>query len=356
VKRHLQEKADNALINQKERKEFYMNLRTLLTILTISATTIGTTLLSGCGSSAESTGNASGNSTSAPTAKAVQNFSSTDALAADQQNVLVVDVRAFNSYSTGHIPGAIRNPVTLNSTTPSATGAAGTLGLTQAEFISLADKLGITPSTKVVAYDTDNSSSVGRFVWTLLRYGHKNVAILDGGYQKWVAEGRPKVTKSASTPLNPNTASYVVTSVSDIDVDAAYVLSRINLPGTVIWDSRTVLEYIGADQKSNKRGGHIPYAVNLDWTNLQQKNSDGVFVLKSNVEILNMLQQYGITPDKEIIVHCQAGVRSAYVTDTLLGLGFTRVKNYTGSWGEWSDALKADGITYKYPISIGTNL
>jgi 3-mercaptopyruvate sulfurtransferase SseA len=64
---------------------------------------------------------------------------------------------------------------------------------------------------------------------------------------------------------------------------------------------------------------------------------------------------YGITPDNEIIVHCQAGVRSAYVTDTLLGLGFKKVKNYTGSWGEWSDAVKADGVTYKYPISTGTN-
>jgi thiosulfate/3-mercaptopyruvate sulfurtransferase len=79
-----------------------------------------------------------------------------------------------------------------------------------------------------------------------------------------------------------------------------------------------------------------------------------VFVLKSNVDILNLLQQYGITPDKEIIVHCQAGVRSAYASDTLLGLGFTKVKNYTGSWGEWSAAKDTSG-NYKYPISIGTN-
>jgi thiosulfate/3-mercaptopyruvate sulfurtransferase len=257
-------------------------------------------------------------------------------------------------YSAGHIPNAIRNTISLNSTSLSATGAVGTLGLTQTEFIALADQLGITPSTKVIAYDTDSSSSVGRFVWTLLRYGHKNVAILDGGYQKWVLEGRPTTT-AATLPV-PNSTSYIVTSVSDIDVDAAYVLSRINLPGTVIWDSRTVLEYIGADQKTNPRGGHIPYAVNLDWTNLQQKDANGVFVLKSNIEILNLLKLYGITPDKEIIVHCQAGVRSAYASDTLLGLGFTRVKNYTGSWGEWSAALKPDGITYKYPISTGTNL
>lgn len=328
-----------------------MKFRTLLAVVLVFASTVGTALLSGCGSSSSA---ASSTVSTPPVSKPVANFTSTDAVATGQ-NVLIVDVRAFSSYSTGHIPGAIRNTISLNSATPSATGAAGTLGLTQSEFVALADKLGITPSTKVIAYDTDSSSSVGRFVWTLLRFGHKDVAILDGGYQKWVKEGRPTLTKSNSTTPTPNTISYEVTSTTDIDVDAAYVLSHINLPGTVIWDSRTVLEYIGYDIRTNPRGGHIPYAVNLDWSNLQQKDGNGVSVLKSSADILALLQQYGITPDKEIIVHCQAGVRSAYASDTLLGLGFTKVKNYTGSWGEWSAALKPDGVTYKYPISTGTN-
>ena len=334
------------------RKDLYMKFRRLFIALAVSATITGASLFSGCGSSIEST-NTSTTATAAPVAKAVDYFSSTNDLAANQQNVLIIDVRSAALYAAGHIPGAVRNTISLNSGTISATGAAGTLGLTQKEFVALADQLGITPSTKVIAYDADNSSSVGRFVWTFLRYGHKNVATLDGGYQKWVAEKRT-ISTTAALPT-PNTTSYVVTSVSDIDVSAAYVLSHIHLPGTVIWDSRTVLEYIGADIKSNPRGGHIPYAVNLDWTNLQQQNSDGVYVLKSNIDILNLLQQYGITPDKEIIVHCQAGVRSAYASDTLLGLGFTKVKNYTGSWGEWSAAKDASG-NYIYPISTGTNL
>jgi thiosulfate/3-mercaptopyruvate sulfurtransferase len=309
-------------------------------------------ILNGCGSSSVST-TAANSTVSAPVVKSVENFSTTESLAANPQNVLIVDVRSAALYNAGHLPGAIRNSVSLYSSTLSATGAVGTLGLTQSEFVSLANTLGITPSTKVVAYDTDSSSSVGRFVWTLLRFGHTNVSILDGGYQKWVAEGRATST-IASLPT-ANVESYLVTSTADIDVSADYVLSKIKTPGYVIWDTRTVLEFIGADQKTNKRGGHIPYAVNLDWTNLQQKDSNGISVLKSNVEILKLLTLYGITPDNEIIVHCQAGVRSAYVTDTLLGLGFKKVKNYTGSWGEWSDAVKADGVTYKYPISTGTN-
>lgn len=329
-----------------------MKSRRLLTTAGFALALTISGVLAGCGSSTSSTSTSS--TPAATVAKAVENFTSTAALAADQQNVLVVDVRAFSAYSTGHIPGAIRNTVSLYSATASATGLPGTLGLTQAEFVALADKLGITPSTKVVAYDTDNSSSVGRFVWTLLRYGHKNVAILDGGYQKWIAEGHAKATKSNSTTPTANTISYAVTSTADIDVSASYVLSRINVPGTVIWDARTPLEYIGYDLKSNPRGGHIPYAVNLDWTNLQHQDSTGAYVLKSSTDILALLAQYGITPDKEIIVHCQAGVRSAYASDTLLGLGFTRVKNYTGSWGEWSAAKDTSG-NYIYPISTGTN-
>lgn len=326
-----------------------MQLRKLFTMMSISATILSTSMLSGCGSSSESTVTP----TPAPVAKAVDNFTSTDALAVNQQNVLIVDVRSATLYNAGHIPGAIRNTVSLNSTTVSATGAAGSLGLTQDEFVALANTLGITPSTKVVAYDTDNSSSVGRFVWTLLRFGHKNVAILDGGYPKWVAEGR--ATSTTATLPTANATSYVVTSTTDIDVSAAYVLSKINTPGYVIWDARTVLEYIGSDLRTNPRGGHIPYAVNLDWANLQQQDSNGLYVLRSSTDLLALLKLYGITPDKEIIVHCQSGVRSAYASDTLLGLGFTKVKNYTGSWGEWSAAKNSDGVTYKYPISTGTN-
>jgi thiosulfate/3-mercaptopyruvate sulfurtransferase len=331
-----------------------MKFSTHFSIMTAVTAILATSLLFGCGSSSENAPSVAGSSPSAAgSAKTVANFVSTDSLAS-QPGTLIVDVRAFGSYSTGHIPGAIRNTISLNSATPTATGVAGTLGLTQAEFVNLADKLGITPNTKVIAYDTDNSSSVGRFVWTLLRYGHTNVAVLDGGYQKWVKEGRQTLTKSNTTLPIPNTTSYIVGSTANIDVDAFYVLAHINTAGTVIWDSRTPAEYLGTDIKTNPRGGHIPGAVNLDWTNLQQKDGNGIWVLKSSTDILDLLKQSGITPDKEIIVHCQAGVRSAYASDVLLGLGFTNVKNYTGSWGEWSAAKNADG-TYKFPISTGTN-
>lgn len=330
-----------------------MKLRITSRIIGTLTALVALLALAGCGSSGTGT-SAQPTPTPAPVvAKAVESFTTTADLAANQQNTLIIDVRSAANYNAGHIPGAVRNSVSLYSATPSETGAAGTLGLTQAEFVSLADTLGITPSTRVVAYDTDSSSTVGRFVWTLLRYGHKNVAILDGGYQKWVAEGR--ATATTATLPTANTVSYVVSSVEDIDVSADYVLSRINTPGYVIWDSRSVLEYIGYDLRTNPRGGHIPYAVSLDWTNLQRQDASGVYVLKSAEEIIALLQQHGITPDKEIIIYCQSGVRSSYTSDTLLGLGYTRVKNYTGSWNEWSAALKADGVTYKYPISTGTN-
>ena len=135
-------------------------------------------------------------------------------------------------------------------------------------------------------------------------------------------------------------------------MSADYVLSKINAPGYVIWDSRSVLQYIGYDLRTNPGRPALRGQPRLDQP--PGRDANGVSVLKSSAEILELLKEHGITPDKEIIIYCQAGVRSSYSSDTLLGLGFTKVTNYTGSWGEWSAALKSDG-SYKYPVSTGTN-
>jgi thiosulfate/3-mercaptopyruvate sulfurtransferase len=337
-----------------------MKLRTMFTAIAISAATMGVAALTGCGSTTSAgTSNTSGTTATTTTAATPVKYFTNTSSAANQltaSNTLFVDVRSFALYSTGHIPGAVRNTVSLNSATITATGKAGSYGLTQAEFINLANTLGITPSTQVIAYDTDNSSSVGRFVWTLLHYGHTNVAILDGGYPKWVSEKRATLTKSNSTTPTPNATSYVVPStIPNIEIFPAAVEAAIDESGSVIWDSRTGLEYIGENLMTNPRGGHIPSAVNLNWADLQVQNSNGVYVLKSSTELLSLLQQYGITPDKQIIVHCQSGVRAGYATVVLLGLGYPNVQDYTGSFGEWSAATYPSGTTTPTDLVNGTN-
>ena len=84
------------------------------------------------------------------------------------------------------------------------------------------------------------------------------------------------------------------------------------------------------------RGGHIPGATHLNWTQLQHE-VDGVKVLKSETAIRQLLADYGITSDQAVIAHCQTGIRSSYATLVLQGLGYTEVKNYDGSWIEWAN-------------------
>ncbi|MFQ6105527.1 MAG: sulfurtransferase, partial [Candidatus Hydrothermarchaeaceae archaeon] len=115
----------------------------------------------------------------------------------------------------------------------------------------------------------------------------------------------------------------------------------------VIHDNRARGEYTGEKiLEGNERGGHIRGAVFLEWE--KALNPDGTF--KSKEELKEIYEAVGITPDKEIIIYCQGGVR---VSHTLLALkyilGYPNVRNYDGSWDEWSNIKNPDG-TYKYPV------
>lgn len=259
-------------------------------------------------------------------------FVSTDWLAANREQVVVVDVRKAAFYLLGHIDGAqsvekgqflaTRNQV--KSLVPSA-----------AEITQLLSGLGVTPTSALVVYAEDDNPYAARLVWTLRYHGHKNSYVLDGGYDKWSAEGRATaILPSAS----PQPSHYMLTVEADYlqaRADSGYIYSRLENPAVVIWDTRSPKEFAGTDVRAD-RGGHIPGAVSFNWADLQTEVG-GVKVLKSRDEIIALLQSHGLTSDKEIVAHCQTGIRSAYATLVLLGLGYDRVKNYDGSWIEWAN-------------------
>ena len=259
-------------------------------------------------------------------------FVSTDWVAENRDQVVVVDVRKGPFYLLGHIADAqhveraefleTRNQV--KSLVPSA-----------AAFTTLLSQLGVTPETIVVAYAEDDNPYAARFVWTLRYHGHKNSYVLDGGYDKWAAENRDtKLLPSAS----PQPSLYVQAADADYlqaRSGADYVYTRLENPGVLVWDTRRAAEYEGSEVRAD-RGGHIPGAVHLNWTDLQSE-VNGVKVLKSSDELVALLQSKGFTRDKEIVAHCQTGIRSSYATLVLLGLGYERVKNYDGSWIEWAN-------------------
>ena len=103
-------------------------------------------------------------------------------------------------------------------------------------------------------------------------------------------------------------------------------------PDVAVLDTRTDGEYCGTTVRA-KRGGAIPGAVHIEWTrNLAE---DGAF--KPAVELRQIYESAGVTPDKEVISYCQGGYRAAHSYLALRLLGYTRVRNYIGSWKEWGD-------------------
>lgn len=259
-------------------------------------------------------------------------FVSTDWLANNRDNVVIVDVRKGPFYLLGHIEGAHyvardrfldkRNGV--KSLVPTAAGIKDLLG-----------SIGATPETVIVVYADDKNPYSARFAWTLLYHGHTNVRVLDGGYEKWTKEDR---STSLLPTKSPQPSQYVLQANAvypEARAEADYLFTRLKNPAVVIWDTRRKSEFTGEELRAN-RGGHIPGAVHFDWTNLQ-KDVHGIKVLKSQKEIEELLRVNGITADKEIVAHCQTGIRSSYATLVLLGLGYDRVKNYDGSWIEWAN-------------------
>ncbi len=246
----------------------------------------------------------------------------------NREKVKIVDVRNPALYLLGHIEGAVNIDKSEFLSTRHGTKS---LILTVNEFESLMDRYGITPETVVVAYSQDDNPYMARFVWTLRFHGHERSYVLNGGYDKWVAEGR-------SASLMPGrvdrVSGYRVSGSADIRADGDYVLARLNNPLTFIWDTRRKSEFTGTEVRA-ARGGHIPGAVHLEWLDLL-RDEKGVKVLKSEKEIQMILEAAGISRNLEIIAHCQTGIRSSYATLVLLSLGY-RAKNYDGSWIEWAN-------------------
>lgn len=256
-------------------------------------------------------------------------FVSTDWLTKNFNEVRVVDVRKPANFILGHIENATN--ISRGEFLFKREGVKS-LVPTAGEFKALMEKYGIDADTTVVAYAKDSDPYSARFVWMLKYHGHAKAYVLDGGYTRWAKEG--KATSMFGSNEYPS-AEYKLGNVQNIRAEAGEVLTRIGHPDVVIWDTRRPTEYVGSEVRAD-RGGHIPGATHLNWTELQVEK-DGVKVLKPKSEILKLLAEFGLSPDKEIIAHCQTGIRSSYASLVLLGLGYGQVKNYDGSWIEWAN-------------------
>ena len=271
-------------------------------------------------------------------------FVTTDWLAQNQDKVTLVDVRKAPLHYLGHIDGShhVGRDQFL-----SRRNEVKSLVPTASEFLELANQLGITRDSMVVAYADDKNPYAARFVWTLRFHGHEKAYVLDGGYEKWAQENRPTaILPTASAARSNYQLASTPSTQSHIRAESDYLLTRAGNPAVVIWDTRRSAEYTGTEVRAD-RGGHIPGATHLNWVELQTE-VNGVKILKGREEIVALLNSKGFTPDKEIIAHCQTGIRSAYATLVLLSLDYPQARNYDGSWIEWANnpnlpIIAADG-------------
>jgi thiosulfate/3-mercaptopyruvate sulfurtransferase len=158
--------------------------------------------------------------------------------------------------------------------------------------------------------------------------------VLNGGFRKWFEEGRAVAIDSQHVERG----RFEVTKVrEDICALRADVEAAIGADDTVIWDVREADEYAGTDNRANKRHGHIPGAAHLEWLDLTVKPPvrSGLFLPAD--QIAQKLAAIGVTPDKKVITHCQAGIRAAHGAFLLRLMGYPDARNYDASWNEWGN-------------------
>lgn len=250
----------------------------------------------------------------------------------DDPKVRVVDCAVLEAYRRAHIPGAVQMPVHyyIKEDDP-AGGDHGVLVMPPRQFEGLMAQLGITNDTTVVAYDDNNGFVAARLWWVLKYYGHDNAKVLNGGWHRWLTEGRP-VTFHASRVA---AGSFTVRPRPELYCDVERLKVQYDDPGTQVMDVRTDAEWDGTNDRGNRRAGHVPGAKHLEWVRFVSRDDDRK-VLPAD-EIQALLDGAGITRDKPVITYCQGGIRAAMGKFILELMGYGDVRVYDGSMREWAN-------------------
>ena len=245
-----------------------------------------------------------------------------------QPNVRLIDAADAASYQRAHIPGAV-NIFYLDVAKLDSRKKNGH-PLSEADAEKIFGDAGIDANTQVVVYD-GGEGPFASGVWFVLEFfGHKNVKVLNGGFRKWLKEGRAVTQEAPAVEKKKFAAKPQPQKVATRE----WLEKNLRNKEVVFVDTRSFNEYIGKDVRPGaSRGGHIPGAVHLEWT----KFSDKLNTFKSAQDIEKALKQRGITKDTKVVTYCQTGIgRSTDMALAMKLIGWDNVVEYTGSWEEWS--------------------
>jgi thiosulfate/3-mercaptopyruvate sulfurtransferase len=262
---------------------------------------------------------------------------STDALAAHLvSSWVVVDCRydlkdelwGVTHYRVAHIPGAVYASLSHDlAATP--TGANGRHPIPPIAAIEATfGRLGIGPGVQVVLYDHDTGMFASRMWWMLRYLGHDAAAVLDGGWSKWVREGR--ATRTGDEHRAP--AAFVARPRADWRVDVSDVERALGgIP--LLVDARAPERFEGRSEPLDRKAGHIPGAVNHFYQSTLAQDGTLLPVAQLRKQFSELLGDR--TPD-QVVMYCGSGVSACVNVLAMEHAGLHGAKLYPGSWSEWS--------------------
>ena len=201
-----------------------------------------------------------------------------------------------------------------------------------ADFEAHMARLGIGADTSVVVYDRVGMMTVGRVWWMLRHFGHDAVSILDGGFAKWTAEGRPVERGAGAEAGAP--AAFRARPRPHMVRGLDQVARLIERPDEQILDARSPGRFTGAEPEPRPqcRAGHIPGSMNLPYNALIDPETGTIRPARA---LRGLFEGVGIDIAKPVVTTCGSGVTACMLAFGLHLLGHDRVAVYDGSWSEW---------------------
>jgi thiosulfate/3-mercaptopyruvate sulfurtransferase len=240
-------------------------------------------------------------------------------------------------YPARHVPGAVEVDWTKDLNDPLRRDYLDRRG-----FETLMSRIGCTPDTLVVFYGDKNNWWATYAFWVFHLFGHQNAKIMDGGSLKWEKEGK---SMTRDVPTYPSSA-YRAPERDDTKIRAFrdQVFTHVKERRPLV-DVRSPDEYTGKrlhmedyPNEGALRGGHIPGAASIPWGRAINP-ADGTFKTAEELRAIYEKEK-GLKPSDDVVVYCRIGERSSHTWFVLTYLlGYSRVRNYDGSWTEWGNLV-----------------
>jgi thiosulfate/3-mercaptopyruvate sulfurtransferase len=237
---------------------------------------------------------------------------------------VILDARPREEYNSAHIPGALH----VDHDAWKKAFAEGRDADSWSERIG---RLGITRESKVVVYDAIDTKDAARIWWILRFWGVDHVSLLNGGWQGWQQADLPV---TSSSPVPGSATAFRATPGWNRLATTKQVLDWLPQHEMQIVDARSYDEHCGVNKRDNKRGGAIPGAKHLEWSELIDPATHR---FHSPRRLRQLFDQAEIDLTRPTASHCNGGGRAAVMAFGLELMGVDQVRNYYRGWGEWGN-------------------